>query len=466
MTLPSIPTPKAVFGAVLLLCTACTPPVQITPTPTDLPLTSVTCADLDTHWGDWPATIMVLERLIEMGEACGPEPLISKLYAAHYSYGVELEETGDTGSAVAHYTAALDLIPDRDEALQALARLEALPEPTQSICASTSGASPDPASPGAPDRNELVTSRDDQLYVGSEPFAIAGVNYYPRHAPWRRFLTEANPDEMAQELTLLEEAGFNTIRIFLWYEPLFTCPPEDAVPNEEAFARLDGLLATAAQHNLKVLITLNDLPDLYFRPLYTDWARYDAQTRYIVRRYRHNTTLLGWDLRNEGDLDYGGRGVEARFHQTEVTAWLEHVAALLRENDPYHLITAGWWGDPAVTAPLVDVISFHHWGDAHSLATRIESYQTLGKPLLLEEVGYSTWLDGSPGASSWDQQAQLLQEAVLTVESREMAGWLIWTAFDFPPEPGQPEGPEHYFGLWTLDLEAKPALSALTGSTP
>lgn len=109
---------------------------------------------------------------------------------------------------------------------------------------------------------------------------------------------------MAAELDLIQAAGFNTLRVFLWYEPLFTCRPEAAIPNEAALAIVDTLFDQAGERDLKLIVTFNDLPDLTFRPLYTDWAHYDAQTVYLVRRYRNEPAILAWDLCNEGDLDY------------------------------------------------------------------------------------------------------------------------------------------------------------------
>jgi endo-1,4-beta-mannosidase len=264
------------------------------------------------------------------------------------------------------------------------------------------------------------------------------------------------------ELDLIQQAGFNTLRIFLWYEPLFTCQPEDAIPNDAAFAKVDELLQLANERDLKVIITLNDLPDLLFRPLYTDWARYDAQTTYIVRRYRHEPAILAWDLRNEGDLDYGARlGDEARFEEQVVINWLAHVSKIVKENDPYHLLTAGWWGDPTVTSDYVDILSFHHWHDPLLLRSRINSYNNANKPILLEEVGYHSWQDAPQDERSEASQAELLQGAIDVAEDENVAGWLIWTAFDFEPELGQVSNYEHHFGLWRSDLTPKPGLSQI-----
>ena len=349
--------------------------------------------------------------------------------AAHFNYAVALEKASDLDAAIEQYQAALLIDPGRREALDALIRLDALPEPTPPVCLSSSPARPDPAPDETPDISSFVTVQSDQLWLNGQPFSVRGVNYYPRHSPWHRFL-DADLSEMAEELEIIRQAGFNTVRVFLWYEPLFICQPEDGIPVEVAFAKVDAIFELACERGLKLIVTLNDLPDLTFRPLYTDWARYDAQTIYIVRRYRNESCILAWDLRNEGDLDYGVRpGDEARFSQDEVIEWLAHASQLVQDSDPYHLLTAGWWGDPVITGPYVDFLSFHHWTDADELGIRLEDYrQRSEKPLMLQEVGYHSWAEAP---------------------------------HDPRNEGGQAATYEHFFGVWRVDLSPKPALEAL-----
>lgn len=425
-----------------------------------------TCADIDTHWGnDWPATLATLEMLIATDQTCGEEPLLSKKYAAHYIYAASLEESGDIETATHQYQAALAIDPNRQEALNALFQLDALPEPTPAPCLSTSNPNPDPAPAEPPDLSSFVTVSNDQLILEDAVFNVKGVNYYPRHTPWHRFLEESDPAEMAIELDLIKEAGFNTLRVFLWYEPLFTCQPEDAIPNEETFAKVDALLQLADERDLKLIVTLNDLPDLMFRPLYTDWEHYDAQTTYIVRRYRNEPAILAWDLRNEGDIDYGAQSSDNdRFNETEVLKWLDHTSQIVQENDPYHLITAGWWGDPIATAPYVDFLCFHQFDsfDTQQLQARIKEYQSrTNKPLILGEVGYHSWAAAAESARDEANQAKILEDVLNATNEQKIAGWIIWTAFDFTIPPGQPPNYEHFFGLWRSDLTPKPVLETL-----
>jgi hypothetical protein len=458
--------------ATLAACAAeVTPSPQPAPTATVAPTTAatpsaspVTCADMDAHWGqDWAAVLGVLDRLIEAGQSCGEEPLLSKKYAVHFNYGASLENEGQLEAAVEQYQAALTIDSGRREALGALIRLKALPPPTPPACMSAAPPLPDPAPAGPPDTTQFIKVQNNQLTLHGQPFTVKGVNYYPRQAPWQRFLTEANPAEMAKELDLIQKAGFNTLRIFLWNEPLFTCQPEDAIPNESTFATLDTLLKLARERNLKVIITLNDLPDLVFRPLYTDWVHYDNQTAYIVRRYRNEPAILAWDVRNEGDVDYGAQSAaDAKFSQTEVIDWVGHISQLVYQNDPHHLVTAGWWGDPIQVEPYVDFLSFHLWTDVKTLQTRIKQYrQHSAKPLILQEVGYHSWADSPGDPITEKEQANRLSSLIKQAEADKLAGWVIWTAFDFVPAPGQSLNEEHFFGLWRNDLTPKSVIEKL-----
>jgi endo-1,4-beta-mannosidase len=186
---------------------------------------------------------------------------------------------------------------------------------------------------------------------------------------------------------------------------------------------------------------------------------------YIVRRYRNEPAILAWDVRNEGDIDYGAQSSDHKlFSQEEVIKWLEHITQVVRENDPNHLVTAGWWGDPLVTSPYVDFLSFHQFDsfDIQKLQNRIEQYRRgSGQPLVLQEVGYHSWAEAPDGPRDESTQAEILGRVANAVEETEISGWVVWTAFDFVLAPGQPANYEHFFGLWRTDLTPKPVLEVL-----
>ncbi|MBL8165048.1 MAG: glycosyltransferase family 39 protein, partial [Anaerolineae bacterium] len=311
----------------------------------------------------------------------------------------------------------------------------------------------------------FVTLRDGQFAVGDTTFTARGVNYYPLHYPWRRFLTQADVTEVARELVLLRTAGFNTLRLFLWNAALFACPERSAIPIPDAFARLDAIIREAAGQGFRLIITLNDLPDLTNAPLYDNPPHVQAQTRLIIERYRDEAAVLAWDVRNEGDIDYGSISASgAKFERGVVLDWLAQTAAFVRGLDSNHLITAGWLHDSGATAPYVDFVSFHHWEDAARMRERLaEIRAATDKPVLLQEFGFSTF------RVSEDEQARLLSEVSAAAEAEGLLGWLIWTAFDFPldatctpPACPSTDNAEHHFGLWRTDYTPKPALEVVS----
>lgn len=175
---------------------------------------------------------------------------------------------------------------------------------------------------------------------------------------------------------------------------------------------------------------------------------------------------MAWDLRNEGDIDYGSRSIlQTLAPRTQVLQWLKDTSALVRSIDSNHLLTAGWLNEAHSTAPYVDFISFHHWTSADELQDRIRGLQlTTSKPILLQEVGYSTL----HANITLDVQADLIETIIQTSEAQHLLGWMIWTAFDFRisatcyPSPCEsPNNAEHYFGIWTVDYDPKPAVEKI-----
>jgi hypothetical protein len=341
----------------------------------------------------------------------------------------------------------------------------ATPPPLASCTETEAQAAIEALPPYQPSQTEhFVQLSNNRFVIDEAPFSARGVNYYPMRFPWRRFLTSADPHDVQRELNLLRSVGFNTLRLFLWNQALFTCPARRAVPNADAFNRLDEIVQIAAVRGFRLIITLNDLPDLDNYPLYANPPHTQAQTAFIIDRYRNEAAILAWDLRNEGDIDYGSINLlNTRFPREVVLNWLAQTAQQVRALDPNHLITAGWLFDAEATAPYVDFVSFHHWQDATELARRIQAIQAAtNKPILLEEFGFSTF------RVSEEEQAQLIGDNIRMAAEHELLGWLVWTAFDFPLDatcipPACPsrDNAEHHFGLWGMDYGAKAAVEVV-----
>ncbi len=311
----------------------------------------------------------------------------------------------------------------------------------------------------------FVQAQGDKLVLLGEDYHIRGVNYYPVQYPWRRFLMETNVEEIPRELNLLYDAGLNSLRIFLWNEALFDCPGSGAVPNVDNFLRLDAIIHEAARQGFRLVITLNDMPDLEDYPLYTSPNHNQLQTNFIAQRYHDEAAIIAWDVRNGGDLDYSEPTPEdQRFDKQQVLDWLALTISQVRAADPNHLITAGWVNDTEATFPFVDIVSFQHRGDSQGLRQHIDELgEATDKPVMLVQFGYDT------ATFSLDQQASAIYADVQTAEKDNgVVGWFIWTAFDFPLnrtciEDGcvSEDNYEHYFGLWKIDYTPKPAAGIL-----
>jgi len=314
-----------------------------------------------------------------------------------------------------------------------------------------------------PGSGSFVGLDDRGFVLDGERFVVRGINYYPAEHPWQRFPgTDVNIIEA--DFARLREANINAVRLFLWYEPFFLCPGSGAVPNPRTFLWLDSVIRLASAYGFRVILVLHDLPDLHTAPMYSEAGDTVAQTAFIVNRYKNEPALLAWDLRDAGDADYTPFSDEpAPFTRAQVLDWLARTAAAVRQLDSNHPITAGWVGDSEGTISAVDFVSFQHTGDVHSLRERIAALRGYTqKPLLLIALGINTQ------EVSEIEQSQRLRESVRAAESDEVAGWLVWTMYDFPvdvtcyPEPcASFDDARHHFGLWRADGSRKPAANTL-----
>jgi hypothetical protein len=315
-----------------------------------------------------------------------------------------------------------------------------------------------PYQPG--DAPFVKLSRDGFVLAG-KPFIMRGINYYPAESPFYRF-TQTSLGVIEQDFARLRAANVNTLRLFLRYEPFFLCP--GAVPNPPTFRWLDSVLRLANAYGFRVILVLHDLPDLNRLPLYDTLDEVTAQTEAIVSRYRAEPAILAWDLRDAGDADYTPFSDDPPpVTRAQVLDWLARTAAAVRQIDPWHPITAGWADDSEATISLVDFVSFQHFGDDQSLRQRIAALRAYtDKPLLLIALGSSTL------EITEIEQAQRLRATVRAAEADAIAGWLVWTMYDFPvsvtcyPEPcASFDDARHHFGLWRSDGTRKPGANAL-----
>jgi hypothetical protein len=449
---------------------ACTPqlpnPANITPVtavPTlDVNNRDVLCQMVDEQaGGNLDLLIYALEALATLDAVCADGITISsQLYTAYLGYGTQLEGQGDLDEALQAYQKALEYDRDGQEAAVRLQRLQiATPMPPERCENAVVTAALQALKPYIPTEGRFVRIIENNFVLENARFPVYGVNYYPRSTPFNLFLTATPLEVVAAELDIVKRSGINTLRIFLRNQDLFICPGNGAVPNIVNFQRLDGMIHTMAAQGFRILPVLNDAADLAEYPLYDNPYHIVEQTRFIVERYRNESAILAWDVRDKGDQDY----LYGQFRREKVLTWLADTVRAVRRADPNHPITAGWWTDAEATAPLVDFVSFQHYGEYEPLRQMIAILRdNTNKPILMTAIGYST--------HSLDEVAQrnLLYQSLEEASNTRLAGWVIYLAFDFPrtvtctpPDcPGE-EKEINRFGLWNTSYFPKLAVEAV-----
>ncbi|MDX1995956.1 MAG: cellulase family glycosylhydrolase [bacterium] len=469
--------PQRLFRAMLFLmallsaCAPAPPPnrsgfIPATAAPTVNPADPVDlCNRVNTYWGrDWGAVIEALEQLQALNPSeslCDQGMTITdRLYAAYLAYGDLLNARGNDAEAVEAYQQALEYRFNAPEASQRLQDLQPATRPAPPGCDSALVNQVLASIPAyTPSQGSFIGVEGNRFSQDGQPFPIYGINYYPRDYPNHRFLTETDVASLGYELDLMRASGINTLRLHLRHADLFQCPGNGAIPVLEAFARLDGLISAAAQRGYRVILVLNVDADLVDHPLYDSPTHIEAQTAFIALRYASEPAVIAYDLRAGGDMDYR----TDNFSQQTVLDWLARTADLVRANAPDQLITAGWQDEGEVTAPLVDFVSFQHFGDVEALRQEIAVLKSnTTRPIVLAAFGYSTF--------TIDETAQLeaTQRTLEAVDANGLAGWVVWTAFDYPltslclePNCPAPDSAAHHFGLWNTSYFPKRAVDII-----
>ena len=290
------------------------------------------------------------------------------------------------------------------------------------------------------------------------PFEIHGVNYYPSDTPWDLFWSSYEPETIDRDLAIVRGLGLNSVRIFIPFWQ-FGGPNVD----EAYLDKLDDFLARASANEIKVVVTLFD-----FRVDYRllSWSSGDRHLEALIPRYRNNSAILAWDLKNEPDRDYGaGKDL--------VDAWLVHVGRVVRELDPNHLLTIGWSSPEAAVSltDSVDLVSFHYYALAEDLADSFDLIRLAApsKPILLGEFGLPTWNSPFfPNGHTEREQATYFADVLTAMRGTDSSGYLAWTLFDFSDVPASVAGrfpwqigPQKHLGVLRVDGTPKASAALL-----
>ncbi len=295
------------------------------------------------------------------------------------------------------------------------------------------------------------------------PEQLRGINYYPQSAPWQRVWLDVDPRVVAADLDRIADLGLDSVRIFLPFEEL-----NGRWTEPDNLAPVLAFLDMADDRGLGVVVTLFDgrTDHRVFR-----WDADEDHLNRVVPVLAAHPALLMWDLKNEPDRDVGIFDTEIDL----IYAWLGHMGRVVRDLDQSTPLTIGWaTPEAAAAAPaLVDVVSFHYYGEADELSAAVETIranQGLGVPLLLSEYGLPTWNTIFPGGHTEQEQAAYYADILQVANEVDVGATMAWTLWDLaepPPDAGSlpwATGPQTTLGLLHADGSEKLA-AAVVGET-
>ncbi|TXE14993.1 cellulase family glycosylhydrolase [Seonamhaeicola algicola] len=288
---------------------------------------------------------------------------------------------------------------------------------------------------------------------------IKGLNYYPKDSPWDTFGKKFNDSIINADFKIVNKMGLNTIRIFIQYEDF-------GKNNVEAkkLELLKKLLDIAQNNNIDVLITLFDFYGDYD---VSNWTLTHRHAEAIVNAVKNHPALLGWDIKNEPDLDFDSRG------RQRVLAWLEQMLINIKKWDTNHPVTIGWSAPEAATNLLnnVDFVSYHYYRniDDFLVAHNTLAKNINNKPLVLQEYGISSYKGlWNPFGNNKEDQADF-HKKTQRIFKEENIQFMFWTLYDFNKIPKEVVGRlpwrkkvQEHFGCIDKDGNLKPSFQQLT----
>ena len=279
---------------------------------------------------------------------------------------------------------------------------------------------------------EKVASHPAEIKNETIPLDLAmleGMNYYPQGSPWDTFGPTFSIDTLATDFKIINDLKLNSIRVFVGFEDF----GKARVPKEK-LEKLTSLLDEAEKAKLKVVVTLFDFYGDY---RIQDWTITNAHLTSIVTHVKDHPALLGWDIKNEPNLDFESRG------EREVLSWLSQTIAYLKTIDNTHPVTIGW-SSPEAALHLkehVDIVSYHYYKDLEDLAAAHKVLtDATSKPVVLQEFGLAAYHGlWNPLGPDEKDQAAYFKEFYIT-QKRDSLHYLSWTLYDFRDIPTEVAG--------------------------
>ena len=210
-----------------------------------------------------------------------------------------------------------------------------------------------------------VEIKDKKMIVDGKPFYMKGICYHPVKIG----KTKRSFETLTEDLTLMKEAGINTIRV---YEPI------------------DNIQVLDELHNagIKVVISFG----------YNQKGRFDIVSGTFInyiRKYKDHDAILMWELGNEYNYNpqwFGG----------DINNWyksMEFVAQIIQLEDPSRLVSSAHGDLPSMDAlniaPSIQVwgMNVYRWDQPQSIFEEWEAISD--KPMYFAELGADSYMTKS-----------------------------------------------------------------------
>ena len=210
-----------------------------------------------------------------------------------------------------------------------------------------------------------VEIKDKKMIVDGKPFYMKGICYHPVKIG----KTKRSFETLTEDLTLIKEAGVNTIRV---YEPI------------------DDIEVLDELHNagIRVVVSFG----------YNQNGRFDIISGTFInyiRKYKDHDAILMWELGNEYNYNpqwFGG----------DINNWyksMEFVAQIIQLEDPSRLVSSAHGDLPDMDAlniaPSIQVwgMNVYRWDQPQSIFEEWEAISD--KPMYFAELGADSYMTKS-----------------------------------------------------------------------
>ena len=283
-------------------------------------------------------------------------------------------------------------------------------------------------------------------------FKIKGLNYYPEKHPWQEMWINYDSIDFKSDFDLIKDLGFNTLRIFVPYHHFGGAR---LIPTE--IEKLSSFLDLAHEYKFKIIVTLFDF---FLGYQVEEWTLSDRHLEGIISKFSRHPAILGFDLKNEPDLDF------ERYGEDEVQAWLDFISKRLTTYDSSALQTVGW-SQPEfahIMKDQLDFLSFHFYREISELNHFLDS-TNLNKPLFIGETGMHSFKKWWYPIGNTEDEQKVYYNQLFKIISAHNIHYAFWTLYDFKNIPSNvagrwpwQKGPQKAYGLQN-EGRKKPSLN-------